>query len=589
MERYEQELINTENGEIVKIVLETPSSNPPTPPAPPSPPAPTPPTPAPPSPPAPTPPTPAPPAPSPPSDGNGDGDDDDDDDNVDPPIEPPVVDENFEPIFESLNLDDYEVIRIPKANNAVSVQSAFDQAEVNRRQGKITALLLERGGEYIMGWAHKQWGWMKGSAELPAIFGAYGEGVLPTLRPGPDTRKIMSIVGNTNMKHWLIDSIRMRPNEGEEFQDICIRIVQSPQNSMIERCDIQWWKDGLVLDNGGMYGGNYADHFDFNGNTLCRNGNSSPIDGSGPDAHRKRSQGLFIGGVRGFRARFNRIGYNGWTTWHDPIRQQLPSSVKDDRRANASIYSHGFYIQYNCDDRPDLGLAMEITDNIFFKNGSHGLQLRCGGVVKRNVFWGNGIAAFSGSPEAVSTKGDKKCRAIIEENLVCEGEVINEKLGRNHGLQLHSVDMPSTLSYNIFANMENVSQNLGLQWLAHKSNGNGTTTIEGNVIHASSSMIRIEAEPKGPEAIVRNNRYDPRNAGGNMISGPVPYVSGSTSTIRRLGQSGLTGFSFSNNTTITWDPPKLEEIYPELEAALFGGVTPESAQKMYDRYMDSLN
>ena len=381
----------------------------------------------------------------------------------------------------------------------------------------------------------------------------------------------MSMVGNGKgyCENALISGIRFRPKQGSEFRGKGVSIVDKGLNVRFEDLDIQWFMDGFVIDNGGKAKNNneWYENLYVGGCVIARNGNGRAIDGADdPDRHAARSQGGYFNGVRGIIFEYNIVALNGFTTWHPPIQAQLPADVRDDDRANASIYSHGIYTQYWCDDRPDRGQPIIFRNNYCYRNGSHGIQLRSGGVLENNVFHANGLGAFVGSPEAIREAGDMDCRGICNNNLVIEGENINNKERRNWALHLRPVDQPSEMKNNVIIS-DGTGQNRGLEY-DNDAPGNATVTISGNIVAGYGSLVLFSSEVNG-NLVVADNKYDLGEDGlGDEFGGIYRRTGGGNSV-------DANDFQSSGNEQISYNAPKMTDVYgSDLVENLLRGIMP---------------
>ncbi|MEO0611666.1 MAG: hypothetical protein AAFZ67_14665, partial [Planctomycetota bacterium] len=138
--------------------------------------------------------------------------------------------------------------------------------------------------------------------------------------------------------------------------------------------------------------------------------------------------------------------------------------------------------------------------NFTSRASSHGLQVRNGGDVLRNVFWENPIALSYGNE---GRRGDEfPVSGDINDNVVLEAIDMNSDRGRGWGIQLQNANGVS-VSRNIFANAR-VEGGYGLMLFTSNPADNRDLVVEDNVIDDFGRNLRID-EDDVISTTIRNN------------------------------------------------------------------------------------
>ncbi len=166
-----------------------------------------------------------------------------------------------------------------------------------------------------------------------------------------------------------------------------------------------------------------------------------------------------------------------------------------------NIFSHNIYIS-----EQGNGPAT-VWGNVITRGGSHGIQLRTGGVVAYNYFGRNAMAA-----EMSGTGG------VMTRNIVENAEDNSVDMPRGYGLIMNTT-YSSSLSTVIEQNIvQNSVSKTATPWMAQQT---GTNTIENGVIRNNSAYstgaatFRYAGTPAGPL------RFAMRS---NFVDAPATYV-----------------------------------------------------------------
>jgi hypothetical protein len=185
------------------------------------------------------------------------------------------------------------------------------------------------------------------------------------------------------------------------------------------------------------------------------------------------SQGLYAYAVDGLTLDANVFDHNGWN-----------EAISG---AGADIFSHNLYI-----DNDNTNVV--VSGNVIANASSHGMQLRCGGVVQGNLFTRNSIALSVGggnNPELGGVVAD------VRGNVIIDGKNIDDANKRGWGMWFANISS-GRIYRNIIANNTDGTQPAAVIFDGahkgddHPSIGVRSLAFVGNVIHNWGNGILIE-------------------------------------------------------------------------------------------------
>lgn len=244
------------------------------------------------------------------------------------------------------------------------------------------------------------WNKSGSSPETPLVIGSYGEGPRPTIRA---QQTVLNLYGNAALLHdVLISGIRFvavgRNPDAPDFNPagpagLAVRIVRPVHRLTIQDCRFEFFQGNLALTGDVRLGR-------LNEITLrrCLVLNSWTTGGA------TTGQGLYADKVDGLTIEDCVFDHNGWN-------ERVPGAVPN-------IYRHNIYISHDTSD-------VRVRGNVLAHAGSHGVQMRSGGVCENNLFIDNAIHCV--------LAGEK---GLFRHNVVVGGRDIDEKNPRGFGLTL---------------------------------------------------------------------------------------------------------------------------------------------------------
>jgi len=333
------------------------------------------------------------------------------------------------------------------------------------RHGFPDWLLLERGSVW-----HESLGqWRKSgrSADEPMVVTSYGDAPeRPLLLTGQDSGIWTHGGGGSpaSIDHLALVGLHFVP-DGYQGEGDCVggQFLQPGAHLLIEDCVFEGYSTNLVFQG---YGGR---HVDF------RLRRSVIVDAYNDHSSGEHSQGLYAFGVDGLLIEENVFDHNGWS-------ERVPA-------AHADIYSHNLYI-----DNGNTGVVLR--GNLIARGSSHGLQLRCGGVVVNNLFVQNSIALLVGGGNNPEPEG---VRAEVLGNVILDGKDIDGANPRGWGLVLSNLAAGraafNLITANVFGGQPRA---LIVDGDAHgdagPSLGVHDTTIAGNILYNWGGGVAVEGD-----------------------------------------------------------------------------------------------
>jgi len=131
-----------------------------------------------------------------------------------------------------------------------------------------------------------------------------------------------------------------------------------------------------------------------------------------------------VSGVTGLTIENSVFDHNGWN---------------HDAGAEPTIFNHNVYVQNNVSD-------VIFKNNISSDASSHGVQLRCGGIINDNLFLSNPLAVLIGGG---TTPNEGGVEGEMRRNLIMYGRDIDPTLARGFGVTVSNIRQ-ATIANNYF-------------------------------------------------------------------------------------------------------------------------------------------
>lgn len=344
------------------------------------------------------------------------------------------------------------------------------------RHGYPDRLYFKRGDV----WNETFDAWRKSgrSSSSPMVIGSYDGGDNSTERP----RFIgdgMYVTGGSGAPDT-IDFLAITDLHFESFpasSNAGIFWLKAGRNLLIENCFIEKFALGIGLQ--GLDG-------PLDDVTIRRN---LIVDSYSTDSH---SQGLYTNNLHGLLIEENILDHNGW---HDSIPGAEPT-----------IFNHNIYIQNGCTN-------VVIRRNVLSNGSSHGMQLRCGGVVDDNLVVRNSIGILVGggtSPEPGGVVAN--CRG----NVVLEGKNITESLRRGWGIELTNISSGSVQENIIAHRLPDTGGFPPIRMTGQFGVGVRNVNITNNTIYNWRAPLHFDSNNVNVR-VLNNIVQDPYSVGGPMI------------------------------------------------------------------------
>lgn len=318
------------------------------------------------------------------------------------------------------------------------------------RNGFPDWMLLRRGDT----WVNEGFGsnvWNKGgrSDEEPMRLAAYGS--------SPDRPRLLvsgdGFICHHNRSNVAITGIHFESSNGGNDG---FRIIMGyGENWLIEDCKIEGFQNNMNLQGFGTPG-------EIHNMRIRR---CVVVDAASTGSG--HSQGIFAHNIKGLLIEECVIDHNGWSQNTNPNAAGYPT-----------VFNHNMYITTYTTDAV-------VRRNIVSNASSHGVQLRCGGELRGNVFSRNPLAILLGGGDPNPDTHTYGVTGVVHNNVVLEGRDINSSTPRGFGIDLSNIGSASVRN-NIIANVLNANQVRPLTFIgAGYGSGVGVqnTTVRDNIIY----------------------------------------------------------------------------------------------------------
>lgn len=346
------------------------------------------------------------------------------------------------------------------------------------RDGSPDWLLLKRGDTFV----REDFGQTIGnefrksgrSSSEPLLIGAYGTGPRPLLL----TSDSGFVRGSQN---------------GSEGRIVITGLAFSPMRRGLAAAGIQWQGGGgidLVIDD--CFIGGYAQNIVLQGCTAATVRRCVIVDANFLTTQ-VPAVGVYVSSCQQVVIDENVLDHNGWT---------------EDGESPPSIFHHNVYVQ-------DDNSTVFFRRNIVLNAGSHGVQLRCGGVIEDNLFVRNPISillgGFGQGHQPLGVTG------VIRGNVILEGSDMQtpEPSPRGTAIDLENISPAGVLIENNFiANKVSVNPDgFAFEFRPDVGVGVGLVTIRNNQIFNWRSGVHMPSPPVsinfGPIQVLNNRFQDP--------------------------------------------------------------------------------
>jgi hypothetical protein len=338
------------------------------------------------------------------------------------------------------------------------------------RTGYPDWILFKRGDTFSEnGWEVGGYGGR--SASEPQVWGAYGDGARPVFTPVPGSGGA-GFQFNWSPSHVAVVGLHMVGEPAGGGSGLQIYTSSHPiQNFLIEDCVIEGFKDNLNIQ------GSSSNRVRNVVIRRCVVVDAYPVG----TAH---SQGAYINYIDGLLIEECLFDHNGW---------------KNADRSDATIFNHNLYISSG-------NLNVTVRRNVIARASSHGLQLRCGGVIEGNLFLQNPLGAQLGGGDP---NPDSHTNGIVGEitgNVIMEGLDINPSNPRGTGILCLNVGTGGTVVRdNIVANT-NVTNDVNAYGLSVIVNdtaygqgvGFNSTNVSGNIFYNWRGGVILSGASSSP-------------------------------------------------------------------------------------------
>lgn len=322
------------------------------------------------------------------------------------------------------------------------------------RTGYPDWILFKRGDTFSeTGWEVGGYGGR--SDEEPQLWGSYGDGPRPIFTPPPGSGW-PGFRFNWSPSHVAVIGLHMRGEAAGGGSGILLIASNAPlSNYLFEDCFIEGFKDNINIQGSSSQ---------MIRNVIIRRCIVVDAFPNGT-AH---SQGAFINNVDGLLIEECVFDHNGWRNLD---------------RSDATIFNHNLYISSG--NSPNS----IIRRNIIARASSHGLQLRCGGIIEENLFLLNPIAAQLGGGDPNTNTHVTGITGSMTGNVVLHGSDIGPGAERGMGLLCYNIGLAgATIQGNIIAHNSSASSTNDIPIYLWTNSygcgvGNNNVTISENIIY----------------------------------------------------------------------------------------------------------
>ena len=332
------------------------------------------------------------------------------------------------------------------------------------RDGFPDWLLLKCGDTWEEGL--ERWTLSGRSATEPMLIGTYGDGPRPILLTGLNGMIRSHVSDGDNpgepLRHIVIVGLHSKAHtyDGTNGSPSGISWLHHTEDLLIEDCVLERHAGGITM----QAWPSTTRHRDIKiERTIVIDCFSAAGSGNGQGAYCEGIDGLLI-----TECVFDDSG------WMDP-----------------SVFRHNLYIQNGCTD-------VTIERNCISNASSHGIQLRCGGVLVDNLIAGNSIGALVGGGSTPEPAG---VRADIHRNAIVLGKNIDPANERGWGLDLANISS-GDVTENVIAHVLPGTQK------DRAFNVNGTGNGLGIGVHNLTGTGNIIHKWGKPKVLVMHNPDD---------------------------------------------------------------------------------
>jgi hypothetical protein len=344
------------------------------------------------------------------------------------------------------------------------------------RHGYPDWLLLRRGDTWQEDLG--QWKLSGRSSDEPMLVSSYGNASpRPLLQTGTKTglRTNGGAGSPPSIDHVAFVGLHFHANgyNGHAGPAAVLLLLPSA-DILLEDCMFEAYGTNLVLQG---FGGARLTNIRLRRSVVV---DSFAVNGDG------HSQGLYAYAVDGLLVEENVFDHNGWS-------ESVPAAKPD-------IFNHNLYIDNGC-------TGVVVRGNIIANGASHGLQLRCGGIVTGNLFVHNSISLLVGGGSTPEPGG---VTAEVHDNVVLDGKDIDPANPRGWGLCLANISSGNVTGNIVAHNVQGglpipvefqgtVAQEIGVHALAFEDNiihdwGGGLVISGGAGKITGLSLVRNDVQ-----------------------------------------------------------------------------------------------
>ncbi len=315
-----------------------------------------------------------------------------------------------------LSEEGWSQFALPADSNAVYVSSSTgsdegigrEEAPVRTLRRGVELLRKDRGDRLLLkrgdSWDEIFGKWTKSgeSREFPMIVGSYGTGPRPRIVSGDKNGMAIQTKPGAGVKYLVVKELDfVAARTAPDREGVGISCLGETESLLVEDCRFMEYAGGMVFQ---AFRGAAISNV-----TLRR---CIVLDSHNSKSH---SQGLFCSGLEGLTIEECVFDHNGWS-------ETRPGAVQ-------TIFNHNVYIQAG-------GKDVLFRNNISARASSHGIQLRCGGLVADNLFFECPLAILLGGGDA-PLPGHISGR--VSGNVILEGNDIGDA-PRGNAIEANNLD-----------------------------------------------------------------------------------------------------------------------------------------------------